>query len=810
MIVEQLKQDFRLAGRGLWRARGFTVAAVFTLTLGIAGTTVMFALIQGVLLRPLPVRDQDRVVVAWKELRSSGFAHYPFGGPDVEAAADAAQLLESCAGVTSNGAMPWIAVEGGVASYVNGALVTGSFFEVLGVEPVLGRSLTRADDVDGAENVLVISYGLWQRRYGGSPDAIGRRVRLAGDPFTVVGVMPRDVDYPRGVEIWRTVRSVPAGGTFGDAARDEVDLIARMRPGVTIEQATGELQALTARLAAGAPPDVPRDLRPVVRSIEDVIVGDTRAALLTLFAAVGLVLLISSANAANLFLMRSEARRRELALCAALGAGRGRIVSLILAESLLLALAAGIAGLGLAYVSLGTVTTVIPNELPRVESVRIDALVALFATGVALVTALLAGLVPALSSARIDLGSDLRSSGGGPSRSGGRRALVAAQVALAVVVVATAGLLTRSLLRLQSADVGLSADRLVFLDLAIPPEKVLDRARHEQFLDELIQRLQAGPVIAAATPVNVPPFSGAGGWDVPRFTAERQAADRAAVNPSLNLESVYPNYFETFGIALVRGRAFTREDRQGGVMVAIVSADVAERTWPGEDPIGKRLKMGGPDSDDAWRTVVGVAVPTRYRDLVTPRATLYLPASQFLMTARMLVLRSAAPLDAVISLSREQVRAADPEAQVLRVAPFAELLDRPLARPRFNAVLLTVFGAAALLLAAIGLYGVVAASVRRRQREIAIRIALGATAANVRRLVLGEALALAGVGAAAGLAAATGTTRVVRSMLFDLDPLDPSTILGAALILIAASVVASYLPMRRATRFDPATALRSD
>lgn len=812
MIIEQWRQDLRLACRRLRRAKAFTGAAVLTLAVGIAGTTVMFALIEGVLLRPLPVHEQDRLLVAWKELPSSGFAHYPFGDAEIEAVGEASQLLESVAGVTSNGVSRWVTVEDGLSSYVNVALVTGGFFDVLGVEPILGRTLTRAGDLDGAENVLVISHGLWQRRYGGSPDAIGRGVTLSERPFTIVGVMPRDVDYPSGVEVWRTTRSVSTSRAFGDAARREVDLIARLRPGVTIEQATAELTALTRQLEADAPLNVPRGLIPVVRSFEDVVVGDVRSAMMALFGAVGLVLLIASANVANLLLMRGEARRPELAVCDALGAGRGRIVRQLFAESLVLALAAGAPGLAVTWWSLQGLITLVPDGLPRVDSVRIDVTVVLFTVAIALVTALLAGLAPALSSVRADLVSQLRSGRGvtGSAARHGRRALVVAQVALAVTIVAAAGLLARSLLQLQSVDIGLAADRLVFVDLALPQAKYADRTRHAQFLDEVISQLQAVPAIAAATPVNVPPFSGKGGWDVPRFTAEGQSTERAATNPSLNLESVHDNYFETFEVTLVRGRAFTDADRQGALDVAIVSEDVAARTWPAQDPIGKRLKIGGPDSRDPWRTVVGVATPTRYRELAEPRATLYLPAAQFLVTAQMLVLRTTASLDLVASRSRDRVRAVDPDVRVMRVVRFIEMLDGPLARPRFNAFLLGIFGIAALLLATIGLYAVMAASVRQRDAEIGIRVALGATAADVRRLVLGEGLRLAGLGAAIGLASAVTATRLLGGLLFEVHPLDPGTLLAAVLLLIAASALASYLPARRATRVDPIVMLRTD
>jgi putative ABC transport system permease protein len=812
MILDSLNQDLRLACRGLYRAKAFTVAAVLTLALGIAGTTVMFALIQGVLLRPLPVLEQDRLLVAWKEVRTSGSAHYPFGSTEIEAVAEASQLLDNAAGVARHGVGRSVVVENGVSSYVNDALVSGGFFDVLGVQPILGRRLSPADDVDGGENVLVISHGLWQRRYGASREAIGRRVTLSEQPFTIIGVMPPDIDYPRGAEVWRTTRSVPTTGPFGDAARREVDLIARLRPGVTIEQATSELTALTERLDANAPPNVLRGLRPVVRSFEDVVVGDVRTAMLALFAAVGLVLLIASANVANLLLMRSEARRVDLAVRAALGAGRGRIVRQLFAESLVLAVAAGAAGLAVTWWSLQALITLVPDGLPRVESVRIDATVILFTIAIAFVTALLAGLAPALLSMRTDLMSHLRSGGRGVTGRAarhGRRTLVVAQVALAITIVAAAGLLIRSVLRLQSIDIGLAAERLVLVHLDMPQAKYTDRSRLAQFLDEVIVQLEAVPAISAATPVNVSPFSGQG-WDLPRFTAEGQSAEQAATNPSLNLESIHPNYFETFEVTLVRGRAFTADDREGAVEVAIVSEDVAARTWPGEDPIGKRLKMGRSDARAPWYTVVGVATQTRYRELARPSATLYLPAAQFQMTAQMLVLRTTAPLDLVASLSRDRVQTVDPDVHVMRVAHFTEMLDAPLARPRFNAFLLSIFGIAALLLSTIGLYAVMAAYVSQRDREIALRLALGATPTGVRRLVLAEALRLAGLGAVIGLAGAASATRFLRGMLFEVDPFDPSTIVGAVLLLIAASVLASYVPVRRATRVDAVARLRSD
>ncbi|HEX7779812.1 MAG TPA: ADOP family duplicated permease, partial [Vicinamibacterales bacterium] len=726
----------------------------------------------------------------------------------VEAVVEASQLIESGAGVTSNGAVAWVAVEDGTASYVHGALVTGAYFDVLGIQPFLGRALTRTDDVAGADSVVVISHALWKRRYGGSRETIGRRIALGHTTFTIVGVMPPGLDYPTGVEIWRTVKSVPSGGVFGDAAHHEIDLIARLRPGVTIDQAAAELASIARRLEANAPPDRPRDVAVVVRSFERVISGDVRPAMLALSGAVALVLLIATANVANLLLLRGEVRSGELAMRAALGASGGRIRSLIFAESLTLATAAGAAALVTSWGSLEALVSLIPDGLPKGDAIRMDVRVLAFAMGIAFLTALAAGMVPALAFVRRDVMAQLQNRHRGRSAVIGRRALVAAQVALAVMIVAAAGLLTRSLLKLQAIDLGLAADRLMFLDL-VPSPKFKDPAYQSHFLDEFVVRLESAPEIAAATPVNVSPFSGLGGWDVPRFTAAGQTETEAAANPSLNLESIHSNYFETFQIRILRGRSFTEGDREGAMNVAIVSEDVAARTWPGEDPIGQRLKMGGPDSQEPWLTVVGVAGPTRYRELAKARATLYLPAKQFLDVARMLVVRSTASPTQIASQAREHVRALDPDVRIIRVVPFAHLLDAPLARPRFNVSLVGIFAIAALLLASVGLYALIAAFVRQRDREIGIRIALGATGANVRNLVLTEAARLAGVGATAGLIGALATTRLVQGLLFEVDPLDAPTLAGAALLLVLASLVAAYVPMRRARRLDAAAMLRS-
>lgn len=812
-MLPRLSEDFRIAWTGLTRTKAFAGTAVLTLALGIAGVTLMFTLLQGIVLRPWPVDDQARLIVAWKRLPATGFEHYPFGDVEIEEVAHATRLLERVAGVTRGGVSRWVAVEAGASSYLNGAVVTGEFFDVLGVRAQLGRTFAAADDVDGAEPVIVISDGLWRRRYGAARDVVGRAITVDEHAFTIAGVMPADLDYPRGVEIWRPSKTVSTAGPFGDAARREIDLIGRLRTGVTVEQVASELAGLTRQFEAEGRRDVPDGLVPVVRSFESAVVGDVRRPIVVLFGAVGLVLIIASANVANLLLLRAEARRRELAVRTALGATRSRHVRQLLVESLVLALAAGAVGLGLTYALLQPLLTLVPSELPRAESVHVDLTVVVFTMLTVFATALAAGLAPALSSIRADVLSQLRSGGRGVTDAAarfGRRVLVVAQVAIAVTILIAAGLLTRSLLRLQAVDLGLSSDHLVFIDLALPQTKYSDRTRHGQFLEDAIARLEGEADISAVTPINVPPFAGIGGWDLPRFTAEGQSAERVAENPSLNVESIHPNYFKTFGIVLQRGRAFTNADGPAAPDVAIVSDDVARVTWRGEDPIGRRLKMGGIDSRDPWVTVVGVAASTRYRELAKARPTIYLPAAQFQMTAEMLVLRSAAPIDRVARLTRDAIQQLDPDAYVMRVDAFNQMLNVPLADRRFNMLLASVFGMVALTLAAVGLYTVMAASVRQRDREIGIRVALGATIHNVRRLVAAEGVRLVSVGVLIGVLGAAATATLLQSLLFETDALDPTMMVGAVLILLTAAALASYLPVRRATRVNPVTLLQND
>jgi predicted permease len=771
----------------------------------------MFALIQGVLLRPLPFPDQSRLIVGWRALPENPARHWPFRAADLDVIKRESRLIENIAGVGYQEPSSIVLVDREAATSVQGARVTGEFFDVLGIHPIIGRTLTPQDDLPGAENVLVITHHLWQGRYGGSHDVVGRRLLIGDQPFTIVGVMPPDVDHPHRVDAWMTVAAMETTATtFRGAMRQELLLLGRLRGDVTLDQASAELQSLARPLAVDRPLGDPRDFVSVIEPYHDFLVRDVRRPLYLLFAAVGFVLLVACANVANLLLMRGEDRRPEFAMRAALGAGRGRLARQVLAESWVLATVAGVVALVAATWTLPILMRWIPEGLPRMDLVRVDPGVAAFGFVLSLFVVSLAGLVPALTVVETDLDAALRgASRRTTGRRGGRAALVVSQVALAVAVVAAAGLLTRSLLRLRAVGFQLASDRMVYVPLQLPRARYADRGARERFMTELTARLDATPPIAAATPINLAPFSGLG-WDAPTFTAEGQSIDRAVTNPALNLEEIHPNYFKAFAVPLLRGRPFTEDDRQTSAPVAIVSSDIAERTWPGENPIGKRLKMGSTDSPDAWRTIVGVTAPTRYREIRELRPTLYVPASQFLGAATDLVLRTSAPPSVVHDLVRAQVNAIDSNVELLPPRPFSALLDVPFARPMFLTLMLALFSATALGLAAIGLYAAMATSVRRRRHELGVRIALGATPRDVRRLVLSEAFGLVSAGVALGLALGSMATRLLRGLLFEVQPLDPISLTGTIVLLLAFAALALYLPVRHAVRIEPTEMLRSE
>lgn len=813
--LNELSFDLRYAARTLIRTPGFTAATVLILVVGLTGTIAMFTLVQGVLLSPLPVRAEEQLVVGWRGLLDAGARRWPFSVADLRLLQEESRLLAGAAGVGYNDPWPILLSDGGEPTVVRAARVTGNFFEVLGVQPLVGRPLRADDDRIGAENVLVLSRRLWQSRFGGDAGIVGRRVIVGGQPFTIVGVMPGDVDQPRLVEAWMTVTAMQSTTTSPlarQAMETELDMVARLEPGVSVREAAAELRTLGPAIDALRPTGDGRGFVPQLQAYREFVIGDTRAALQVLFAAVGLVLLIACANASGLLLVRGDARRTEFAVRAALGAGRARVVRQLLVEGLLLCAGAVVLALGASAVLVPAALAWVPNGLPRVEAVRIDRTVILFSVGLAAVVAMLATALPGVASAGRQIVDELRGTGRATeprTRLAWRRGMAAGQVAMAVVALAAVGLLVSTLQHLRTEATQLATDQLVIAPLVIPQAKYVDRVKWRQLITTLAESLEADPRVVSATPINVTPFTGTG-WDIPTMTAEGQSEAEARANPSLNLEEVHPGYFRTFEVPVIRGRAFSDRDRADTPRVAIVSADVAARVWPGQDPIGKRLKWGRAESSAEWLTVVGISEPTRYRELRTAWPTLYVPALQMLGGANQVVVRTSMPVGQLTELVRARAAALDPDVELMPLRSFGDLLDEPLARPRFYGALMAAFGVIGSVLAAVGLYSVIAANVRQRRREIGIRMALGAEAADVRRFVLRDGAWLVGSGLVCGLAAALFATQSLRGLLYGVEPLDPLALLGAAAGILVVSAAALILPVRTATRVDPIDVLRAD
>ena len=811
-MIETLLQNLRVGARGLRRAPGFALSAVLTLALGIGLSTAVFTVADALLLRRLPVVDQERIVVLSGRTRDGSVSDWPLGLEDARALARRAPSLGRAAFVDYYGAVPKPVRDGGGLSRLARSRVSGDFFAVLGAEPLLGRALRPEDDVRGAAPVMVLSHRAWRERFGGSADVLGRRVVLhdEGTTYTIVGVMPRGLDYPRGTDAWvATLAAVPAGAERFIA----LHVVGRLAPGATPERARDELTAFFAREGAA---EQERDLRGTVRTLPQLVLGDTRRAVLVFAGASALLLLITCINVANLLLVRGLARVREVAVRAALGAGRGRVIAQLLTEHALLAAAGGALGVLAAAAGVHAFVALAPVGLPRVDEIQLDAAALAAAVGISGAAMLLFAVAPAVATSGVELAQVLRS---GARQSAGRRAtlateaLVVGQVALALVVLSAAGLLARSFAQLKGAELAFQPARLLVVELALPAGRYDTPTEQMAMLDRLLPRLEAVPGVRAVSPAVAAPFSGTHGWDG-RLAAEGQTPEEAGRNPVLNMEVVTPNYFATLGTPVLRGRGFTDADRAGAPPVVVISQSTARHFWPGADPVGKRLTMGG-GSDQRALTVAGVVPDTRYRDLREARPSIYFPLRQsfFPFVPTTLIVRAAADAAAdadVAPALRRAIEEAAPGVAMASALPFERLLERPLAQPRLNAMLLAAFAGAAVALAAVGLFGVMAMTVRQRTRELGVRMALGATAGDVGRLVLRRGMALAVAGVSLGLAGALAANRLLAALLFEVGPGDAPTLVAVALALLGVAALASAVPARSSARIEPAVALRAE
>jgi putative ABC transport system permease protein len=800
--------DLRQAIRSARRRPAISLATVLILGLGIGAAATMYAVVRQVLLRPLPVRDQDRLAVAWGVFQRSSFGHVPLSYIQLDALRRRTRVFEQVAGLDYNGVWDVVGRAGGEPVPLRLGVVTGDLFGVLGTSPIRGRALAAADDRVGAAPVTVISEGLWRRRFGGDPGVLGRPLSVYLKHYTIVGVMPGDFELPAGAEAWVTLSAIRPDAVT-DAAYGTLDLVGRLRPGLTVRDARAELDRLLLQTNPGAW-GVDSRLAAVVQPLRDVLLGRVRPALLVLLAAALLVFLVAALNLCGLLTVRSLERRQEFAMRRALGATRLALARQVTTEAGLLVGLGSVVGVALAWAALRVIPVVAPQDLPRIAHLQLDAGVALASVGLALVGLVLAGLLPAWAIMDAGLG-DVRESAAGrahtPGRTPARGIAVAAQTTVAVVTVATALLLGRTLQRLERLDIGFEPAGLSLFQVAF-----LSRFKSDEqaiaAMDRVLASVQTVPGVQAAANVIMQPLSGTGGWDY-GFMTEGQTDAQAAGNPYLNYEAVTPQYFEAMRLPIVKGRGFGPGDRASSPPVVVIGRGIAERMWPGQDPIGKRIRWAA-DSTAVWRTVVGIAADARYRDLLEVRPTVYLPVGQQPWIPTYLIVRSALPLESLAGAVRSAVRAVDADLGVVKASPVSALLDRPLAQPRFNAGVLLAFAAVAALVAALGLFGLVSFVVAQRTREIGIRLAVGAQPRQILSLVLRRGLPPVAVGCALGIAVVLAGGRLLGSVLYEIGPGDPVALSGAVLGFGLIATMAALLPARRAAATDPSAALRQE
>jgi len=806
--METLWHDLRYSFRLLARKPAFTIVALLALAIGIGANSVIFSVVNSVLLRPLPYKEPDRLVMVWEEATSIGFPENTPAPANFIDWRDQNRVFESMAATASE---RYNITGDGEPEKVEGLRATASLFPMLGVEPIMGRWIDADEDREGANRVVMLSYGLWQRRFGGDAGIIGKSITLDDQNYTVIAVMPSYFNFPiRGFDLW-----IPAAFDQQEAnsrGSHYLEVYGRLKEGVTIEQARADMSAIAASLAERYP-GTNQGLGAVVNPLFEQQVGDVRPALLILFGAVGFVLAVACANVANLLLARAAARRKEISIRAALGAGRARLVRQFITESVLLAVLGGIAGLALALASLRLLIPFIPEEIHQAKDVSLDFTVVLFTFGVSALTGIIFGLVPAIQASRPDLNESLKD-GARDSSSGTqgrlRNLLVVSEVALALVLLAGAGLLINSFARLSQVDPGFRTENLLTMTVSLPATRYPDRDSRAAFFDRTLERISSLPGVESAGVVTNLPLTFRGNSNF--FVIEGRPELPPDRMPLAVTRVVNPDYLRTMGISLAAGRGIESQDTRDSLPVAVITEATARIHWPGEDPIGKRMKMGRYDTPNPWLTVVGIARDVHQFDLTTePWPQVYLPYTQH---------RSFAPRDIVIKTTRDplQMTAAvrnaiwdiDRDQPVSNVSTMADIVSESLARQRFNTSLLAVFAFIAVLLAAVGIYGVMSYLVTERTREIGIRSALGADRGDILRMVVWQGFKLVGAGVVLGLAGALALSRVMTSLLYGVSATDPATFAIITAVIVFVALIANSVPAYRAAKIDPMEALRHE
>jgi len=804
-MLNQFLQDVRYAARMLVMAPMFTAVAILTLALALGANTAIFTIVNAVLLRPLPYGAPDRLVTVWQDLRARGGPADEWATPGNYADwRRGTGLFQSVSVITG-----WRPTLTGNAEPepVPGEQVSHEYLTVLGVRPALGRDFGSEDDVPNAARVVIISDGLWKRRFGGAADAVGRSLVLNGEPHEIIGVLPAGFRpiVTASADLWRPLRL-----NLVNPARGAVVLraVARVADGLSIEHAQRECSALAQRLEAEYP-QFNEGTGFLLIPLHDRVIGDVRSGLLALLGSVAFVLLIACANIANLLMARASSRSRELAVRVALGAARNRVIRQLLTESLLLAILGGAAGLVLGIWSVDALLAIAPADAPRLQEVAFDRSVFLFAAGLTLTTGLLVGLIPARQSSPSDIAQPLKDGVRGGSPAGGRgvrRALVILEVALALMLLTGGGLLLQTFLKLQTADLGFDPSQTLVGFVNPPRAGGYDTmAKHRAFYDQLFERASALPGVRRAALASVLPLSGDSDMS---FQIEGRAAPATpSQTPVTWYRLVSAGYFDVMGVRMVRGRNLTEHEAAPTV---VVNETFGRTYFPGEDPLGRRIRFGSAD-DGPWFTIVGIAADVKVRGArEAARVETFVPYWQLTEPGMNVILKAAGNPALLAAPLRRAVADIDPAVPVAGITTLETMVRESIEQPRFFAMLSGAFAILALTLAAVGLYGVLAYTVTQRTTEIGVRMALGATASEVFRLVVGEGLRLTAAGLVFGIAGSLAVGRLLTTMLFGVGPADPRILAGTAAVLVAVAGLACAIPARRATRVDPMIALRAE
>jgi putative ABC transport system permease protein len=805
-MIRDLLQDTRYGARMLRKSPGLTSVAVLSLALGMGAISTIFSFVNGIMLRPLPYPESERLVLLDETAFKRGSPSMNVSFPNFVDWRQQNHSFEDIACYTTGGFIIAPGAGGNEPEQLKGAFVNQGLFEILGVAPILGRTFTADEDQPDHDQVVILSYGLWQRRFGADPNILGQTLTLNNRQRVVIGVMPRGFQFPEVAEAWGPLALNTKIWTRTDHG---LLSIARLKPGVTLEQAQAEMIQIASNIEA-LNPVTNEGLSVALTSLRAGLVGDYKKALLILLGVVAFVLLIACVNVANLLLARATARQKEIAIRAALGANRRRIFRQLLTESLLLGLISGALGLMLALWGMDLLLAAIPIDIPFWMKFDLDGRVLGFTAACSLLTGFVFGTVPALEASNPDLNETLKEggrSGAGSGRHRLRSLLVVAEIALSLVLLVGAGLMMRSFMSLQSVNAGINPSGVLTMYVALPGAKYRPPEKRIAFFSQLLDRVRAIPGVESAGTNTGLPLAG-NNWGR-SLTVEGFPVLPVGEAPAINHCLVSPSYFSAMGIAILKGRDFDERDTRESPKVTIIDERLAREYWPDVDPIGKRIRFGPPEDNEPWHTIVGVVGDVRHERLdALTRKTVYLPFAQMPIGGSSLAIRSSGRPENIAAAVRAQVKELDPDLALTQVMPMAEVVARSVWQQRLYTALFGVFAAVALILATVGIYGVMSYAVTQRTREIGLRMALGAQRQDVMKLVVGQGVVLAALGVGAGLIAAVGLTRLMSSLLFGVTATDPLTFAAVSVLLAGVALGACFVPARRAARVDPMVALR--